>query len=41
MAEWTDVNLAALERAAAVLTPEALAKVALLRRGRAAAARRG
>ena len=41
MAEWTDVNLAALDRAASVLTPEALAKVALLRqiRGRRLLAR--
>lgn len=35
LAEWTEVNLAALEAAAAVLTPEARAKVALLRRARA------
>ena len=35
MAEWTDTNLAALERAAALLTPEAAAKVALLRDARA------
>jgi glycosyltransferase involved in cell wall biosynthesis len=34
MAEWTDVNLAALDRAAALLTPEARAKTALLRRAR-------
>jgi glycosyltransferase involved in cell wall biosynthesis len=34
MAEWTDVNLAALEAAGAHLTPEARAKVALLRRAR-------
>ena len=34
MAEWTDVNLAALEAAAPVLRPEAAAKVALLREAR-------
>ena len=34
MAEWTDVNLAALEAARPHLTPEARAKVALLRRAR-------
>jgi glycosyltransferase involved in cell wall biosynthesis len=34
MAEWTDTNLAALERAAPLLTPEARAKMALLRRAR-------
>ena len=34
MAEWTDVNLAALEAALEVLTPEARAKVALMRRAR-------
>ena len=34
MAVWTDTNLAALERAASLLTPEAAAKVALLRRAR-------
>jgi glycosyltransferase involved in cell wall biosynthesis len=34
MAEWTDTNLAALERARALLTPEAAAKVALLREAR-------
>ena len=38
LAEYSDVNLAALERAGPLLTPEARAKVALLRRGRAAAA---
>ena len=35
LADWTDVNLAALEAAAAALTPEARDKVALLRRIRA------
>ena len=34
LAEWTDVNLAALEAAAPLLTPEARAKVALMRRMR-------
>lgn len=34
MAEWTDTNLAALERAGTLLTPEAAAKVALLREAR-------
>ena len=34
MAEWTDVNLAALEAARAHLTPEARAKIALLRGAR-------
>jgi glycosyltransferase involved in cell wall biosynthesis len=34
MAAWTDLNLAALDRAAALLTPEARAKVALLRAAR-------
>jgi glycosyltransferase involved in cell wall biosynthesis len=34
MAEWTDLNLAALEAAAPLLTPEARAKVALMRRAR-------
>ena len=34
MAEWTDTNLAALERAAPLLTPEARAKTALLREAR-------
>ena len=34
MAEWTDVNLAALEAAWPHLTPEARAKIALLRRAR-------
>ena len=34
MAEWTDINLAALEAAAPLLTPEAAAKVALLREAR-------
>ena len=32
LAEYSDINLAALERAAPLLTPEARAKVALLRR---------
>ena len=40
LAEYSDINLAALERAGPLLTPEARAKVALLRRGRAAAAPR-
>ena len=34
LAEWTDVNLAALEAAWPLLTPEARAKVALMRRAR-------
>jgi glycosyltransferase involved in cell wall biosynthesis len=34
LAEWTDANLSALERAAPVLTAEARAKVALFRRAR-------
>jgi glycosyltransferase involved in cell wall biosynthesis len=34
MAEWTDTNLAALDRAAPLLTPEARAKMALLREAR-------
>jgi glycosyltransferase involved in cell wall biosynthesis len=34
LAEYTDTNLAALDAAAALLTPEARAKVALLRRAR-------
>jgi glycosyltransferase involved in cell wall biosynthesis len=34
MAEWTDVNLAALDAAAPLLTPEARDKMALLRRAR-------
>jgi glycosyltransferase involved in cell wall biosynthesis len=34
LTEWTDANLAALERAAPVLTPEARAKVALFGRAR-------
>jgi hypothetical protein len=34
LAEWTEVNLAALESAWPLLTPEARAKVVLLRRAR-------
>ena len=34
LAEYSDVNLAALESAGALITPEARAKIALMRRGR-------
>ena len=34
LAEYSDVNLAALESAGPLLTPEARAKIALIRQGR-------